>query len=61
MFSFHGNQATIRAQDHEVQSVVNNFKSWLPLATRTLKAILETTARNEETERKKTVGATTDS
>ena len=47
-FSFRGNQASIRAAEHEIQLVIDNFKTWLPVASRTLKGFLETAARKEE-------------
>jgi predicted RNA binding protein YcfA (HicA-like mRNA interferase family) len=36
-FSFGGKQATVSVQEHEVQEVIDHFRSWLPVATRTLK------------------------
>lgn len=33
-FSFRGNQATVRARDHEVQKTIDHFKDWIPLATK---------------------------
>ena len=51
-FSFHGNQATVRAAEHEAQQVVDNFKVWLPQATRALRSLLEQAARKQEAARK---------
>ena len=51
-FSFQGNQAFIDAQEHEVQPVIDHFKNWLPVATRTLKNLLEQAAQRQEAERK---------
>lgn len=50
-FSFRGNQAIIGAREHEVQAIIDNFKNWLPLATRTLKSLLEQKAQKEEASR----------
>lgn len=47
-FNFHGKQAVIGAQEHEVQMVVDNFKTWLPMATRTFKLELEQAAQKQE-------------
>ncbi len=52
LFSFRGNQATISAQEHEVQMVIDNFKVWLPTASRTLKFLLEQKAQLEEDAKK---------
>lgn len=41
VFSFVGNKASVGAAEHEIQLIIDNFKTWLPAATRTLKAILE--------------------
>ena len=51
-FSFQGNQAFIDVQEHEVQPVIDHFKNWLPVATRTLKNLLEQAVQRQETERK---------
>jgi hypothetical protein len=51
-FSFHGNQATVRTAELEIQSVVDNFKLWLPQASHTLKSLLEQVAREQETARR---------
>jgi hypothetical protein len=53
-FSFGGKQATVSAQEHEVQEVIDhfNFKSWLPVATRTLKQRLQIEAQKRESERR---------
>jgi hypothetical protein len=51
-FSFHENQASVDAREHEVQMLVDNFKTWLPTASRTLKFMLEHEAQQQETARK---------
>ncbi len=51
-FSFHGNEASVEAQEHEVQPVIDHFKNWLPVATRTLKHLLEQKAQRQEAERR---------
>lgn len=51
-FSFQGNQAFVDAQDHEIQPVIDYFKNWLPVATRTLKDRLEQAAQRQEAERR---------
>ena len=48
VFAFSGDQATIRAAEHEVQLIVDNFKVWLPLASQTLKGHLERRAPEQE-------------
>lgn len=48
-FKFFDKQAVIAAREHEVQVVVDNFKTWLPMASRTLKALLEQEAHRKET------------
>jgi hypothetical protein len=52
IFSFVGDQASVPAAEHEIQMVVDNFKSWLPAASRQLKADLEGAARTAEAERR---------
>jgi serine/threonine protein kinase len=52
VFSFHGNQAVVGAQEHEVQMVIDNFKTWLPMASRTLKSLLEQAAQKLEFEKR---------
>jgi serine/threonine protein kinase len=51
-FVFNGNRAVVSAQEHEVQSVIDHFKGWLPLASRTLKSMLEQAVREQEAARK---------
>jgi serine/threonine protein kinase len=51
-FSFRGTQASVAAEDHEVQSIINHFKDWLPVATKKLKVLLERAAQQQEAERK---------
>lgn len=47
VFSFRGDRATVSAAEHEVQSVIDCFKTWLPTASRTLKSLLEEAARRD--------------
>lgn len=51
-FSFQGNQAFVDAQEHEIQPVIDHFKTWLPVATRTLKHLLEQDAQRQEVKRR---------
>jgi serine/threonine protein kinase len=51
-FSFSGARATVSASEHEVQAVIDHFKSWLPQASRTLKQNLEEAARRLENQRR---------
>jgi serine/threonine protein kinase len=46
-FKFQGNVAVGRATPNDVQFVVNNFKDWLPKATRRLRQTLERHAQQE--------------
>jgi hypothetical protein len=52
VFSFHRNQASVGAAAHEIQLIIDNFKTWLPAATRTLKNRLEQAAQRDEAARK---------
>jgi len=52
VFAFEGDRAVVAAREHEIQSVIDYFKGWLPLASRTLKSLLEQSARREEADRK---------
>jgi|ERR1019366_1787460 serine/threonine protein kinase len=45
VFSFNGTQATVSAAENQVQPIIDHFKSWLPIATRTLKQRLEADAQ----------------
>jgi serine/threonine protein kinase len=47
-FSFQGKQASVGATEHEVQTVIDHFKDWLPKATQALKHRLESEARRQE-------------
>jgi len=47
-FSFQGKQAFVDAEEREVQPLIDHFKNWLPVATRTLKHLLEQAAQREE-------------
>lgn len=40
-FQFREDVATVRAQEHTVQQVVDYFKQWLPNATNTLRHLYE--------------------
>ncbi len=51
-FVFNGNRAVVMAQEHEVQSVIDHFKAWLPEASRTLKSLLEQAAREQDASRR---------
>ncbi len=50
-FTFLENQASTDAEEHQVQSVIDHFKDWLPKATQTLKYRLEQTAAEQRAER----------
>lgn len=50
-FTFRGDQAIIGAREHEVQQLINYFKTWLPVASRNLKYLLEEKGRREESAR----------
>jgi len=52
VFTFNGNQAVVMARENEIQLVIDYFKGWLPLASRTLKSFLEQAARKKEADRK---------
>lgn len=47
-FTFRGNRAFVRADEHEVQSIIDHFKTWLPKATSILKYSLEQEAQREK-------------
>jgi hypothetical protein len=51
-FSFSGDQATVSASEHEAQAVVDNFKTWLPTASQTLKDQLQEAAQRDEQARR---------
>ena len=51
-FTFSGQHATVSAGQHEVQAVIDSFKSWLPQATRTLRQSLEDAASRRENEQR---------
>jgi serine/threonine protein kinase len=50
-FSFKNNQALIGAGEHEVQLVVDYFKTWLPQASRKLNEMLQLSARVQQARR----------
>ena len=52
-FQFHGKTATVRAEEHEVQQIVNNFKEYLQMATRGYQADLQAEAERAEREQRK--------
>jgi serine/threonine protein kinase len=53
-FSFSDKQARVRAQEHEIQDIINHFKNWLPRATATYAQMLQRERREaEERERAK--------
>ncbi len=47
-FRFQGNRAIVQASEHEVQQVIDYFKTWLPRATGVYKNNLEQQARQQE-------------
>jgi serine/threonine protein kinase len=51
-FRFETNKAYIEALENEVQRIVDHFKEWLPLATATLRSILEEAASDADRERR---------
>ena len=51
-FVFDGNRAVVGAREHEVQSVIDHFKRWLPIASGTLKSMLEQDARKRDANRR---------
>jgi serine/threonine protein kinase len=52
VFNFEKNRAIVDAREHEVQLVIDNFKLWLPQASRTLKQLLEDQAKRDEAARR---------
>ena len=44
-FQWAGNRASISAREHEVQPVVDHFKSWMPIVTDTYREMRERTRR----------------
>jgi serine/threonine protein kinase len=51
-FTFNGNTASVNAQEHEVQPVIDAFKTWLPAASRALRNLLEQASLHEAASRK---------
>jgi serine/threonine protein kinase len=51
-FSFRGDRATARVQEHSIQQVINYFKVWLPQASRVLKETLQANAQRLEAQRR---------
>ncbi|MGO9173300.1 MAG: serine/threonine-protein kinase [Rhodomicrobium sp.] len=45
VFSFNGNEARVLAYAHEIQSIIDHFKRWLPEASRNLKRSLDEQAQ----------------
>lgn len=54
-FSFEGNKAKIRAEERQVQEIINYFKSWIPKATAVYKQYLENDRLYEEEQRRKKI------
>ena len=52
-FQFNGNTATVRADEHNVQQVINHFKEYLKMATRGYQSALEAEAERAEREQRK--------
>jgi serine/threonine protein kinase len=52
VFSFSGKQATVSAEEHQAQQIIDYFKSWLPTATNVLKHRLQVQAQQQESERR---------
>lgn len=52
VFSFSGNQATVGAQEHDAQPIINFFKQWLPAATANLRHQLQQEAQQSEAQRR---------
>lgn len=50
-FSFQGHVATVGVREGNAQAVVDHFKNWLPIATRTLKSRLEEQLQRERRRR----------
>ncbi len=51
-FTFRGATASVPAQEHSAQGIINYFKAWLPQATRVLKQRLES-RRDQEANRRR--------
>ena len=51
-FNVNGHEASVPAAEHEVQPIIDHFKTWLPAATLKLKEILERRAFLEEAQRR---------
>jgi len=51
-FSFNGKNVTADASEHEVQLVLDYFKSWLPLASSVLRQSLQSQIERENVERR---------
>ncbi|MEK6243199.1 MAG: serine/threonine-protein kinase [Pseudomonadota bacterium] len=51
-FSFSGTTARVPAQEHEAQDIINHFKQWMPVATRTLKQKLQLEAKRKDEARR---------
>lgn len=50
-FRFEGKRALVDADEHEVQPVIDRFKSWLPAATAKLKHLLEQNSQRQKAQR----------
>jgi serine/threonine protein kinase len=49
-FVFNHDRATVSVQEHQAQTVIDNFKSWLPLASQNLRDQLEGASRQRQFE-----------
>ena len=49
-FQFNGQEARVRSQEHEAQSIIDHFKNWLPQVSRNLKHHLEEQERQRQAE-----------
>lgn len=47
-FVFQGDRTTVMASEHQIQTIIDHFKRWLPSATQTLRLQLEQKARKQE-------------
>ncbi|MDP2816637.1 MAG: protein kinase [Rectinemataceae bacterium] len=47
-FSFNGRKANVASREHDAQDIINYFRQWLPVASRTLKYTLQQEARKKD-------------
>lgn len=52
-FYFKEEKATINANEHEVQNIINHFKQWIPMANRKYEEIVRVEKHNQEAEERK--------